>query len=120
MERLGSAGKAFFHMESRLVDENGREVPPNTPGEVSLRGANIMKESAGSHGGGVARRLALHRRCRGPQGFVTIQDRIKDMIISGGENVYPAEIENVVFGHPGVVECAVILSPFSGGCCSRE
>jgi acyl-CoA synthetase (AMP-forming)/AMP-acid ligase II len=45
------------------------------------------------------------------EGFIYIQDRIKDMIISGGENVYPAEIENVILGHPGVAEVAVIGQP---------
>ncbi len=116
MERLGSTGKAFFHTDARLVDQNGNDVPPNTPGEVLLRGGNIMKEYWNNpeataetlrdgwlHTGDVA--------VMDEDGFITIQDRIKDMIISGGENIYPAEIENVVLRHPGVKECAVIGIP---------
>jgi acyl-CoA synthetase (AMP-forming)/AMP-acid ligase II len=113
MKHIGSTGKAFFHTELRLVDDKGKDVPPNTPGEVLLRGDHVMKEywqnpdataealrDGWLHTGDVAIMDA--------DGFVTIHDRIKDMIISGGENVYPAEIENVVLQHPGVRECAVI------------
>lgn len=116
MARIGSTGKAFFHTEVRIVDADGRDAPPNTPGEVLLRGGHIMKEYWNSpaataetlrdgwlHTGDVA--------VMDEDGFVTIQDRIKDMIISGGENVYPAEIENAVLAHPGVAECAVIGVP---------
>ena len=116
MERLGSTGKPFLHMQLRLIDGNGQDVPPNTPGEVLLYGSNMMKEYWNNpqatretlrdgwlHTGDVAVMDA--------DGFVTIQDRIKDMIISGGENVYPAEIENVVLGHPDIKECAVIAMP---------
>ena len=116
MERIGSTGKAFFHTDLRLVDENGNDVPPNTPGELLLRGGQIMKgywdnpaataetvRDGWLHTGDVA---VMDR-----DGFITIHDRIKDMIISGGENVYPAEIENVVLAHPGVKECAVIGIP---------
>jgi acyl-CoA synthetase (AMP-forming)/AMP-acid ligase II len=116
MERLGSTGKPFLHMQLRLIDGNGQDVPPNTPGEVLLYGSNMMKEYWNNpqatretlrdgwlHTGDVAVMDA--------DGFVTIQDRIKDMIISGGENVYPAEIENVVLGHPDIKECAVIGMP---------
>ena len=97
-----------------LVDENGREVPPNTPGEVLLRGANMMKECGTNRKPTEALRdgwlytgdvAVMDGRLRHHQ------DRIKDMIISGGENVYPAEIENVVLGHPNVVDCAVIGMP---------
>lgn len=116
MQRIGSTGKAFFHTEVRLVDDSGRDVPANTPGEVLLRGGHIMKEywknpeataetlkNGWLHTGDVA--------VIDGDGFITIQDRLKDMIISGGENVYPAEIENVVLQHPGIRECAVIGIP---------
>jgi acyl-CoA synthetase (AMP-forming)/AMP-acid ligase II len=108
--------KAFFHTDLRLVDAEGRDVPPGTPGEVLLRGGHMMKEywqdpqataealrDGWLHTGDLA--------VMDEDGFVTICDRIKDMIISGGENVYPAEIENVVLSHPGVKECAVIGIP---------
>ena len=91
-------------------------MPANTPGEVLLRGGHIMKEywknleataetlkDGWLHTGDVA--------VMDGDGFITIQDRLKDMIISGGENVYPAEIENVVLQHPGIRECAVIGIP---------
>ena len=116
MERIGSTGKAFFHTDLRLVDGNGNDVPPNTPGEVLLRGGQIMKgywnnpeataetvRDGWLYTGDVA--------VMDEDGFITINDRIKDMIISGGENVYPAEIENVVLQHAGVKECAVIGIP---------
>ncbi|MCA8926464.1 MAG: long-chain-fatty-acid--CoA ligase [Alphaproteobacteria bacterium] len=116
MQRIGSTGKAFFHTDLRLVDADGRDVPPNTPGEVLLRGGHVMKEywknpeataatlkDGWLHTGDLA--------IMDEDGFVTIHDRIKDMIISGGENIYPAEIENVVLQHPDVRECAVIGIP---------
>lgn len=116
MQLLGSTGKAFFHTDLRLVDADGKDVPPGTPGELLLSGGHMMKEywqnpkataetlrDGWLHTGDVA--------VMDKDGFITIQDRIKDMIISGGENVYPAEIENVVSQHPGVKECAVIGIP---------
>jgi acyl-CoA synthetase (AMP-forming)/AMP-acid ligase II len=116
MQRLGSTGKGFFHTDVRLADPDGKDVPPGTPGEVLLRGdtvfAGYYKNEEGTrdtirdgwlHTGDVAVMDA--------DGFITIQDRIKDMIISGGENIYPAEIENVVLSHPGIKECAVIGMP---------
>lgn len=116
MQRLGSTGKAFFHTEAKLVDPEGNEVLPGTPGEVLLRGGHMMKEYW-RNPGATAETLRdgwLHTgdvAVMDEDGFITIQDRIKDMIISGGENVYPAEIENVVLAHPGVKECAVIGIP---------
>jgi len=60
-----------------------------------------------------ARRLAAHRRPRRPDaaGFLTIKDRSKDMIISGGSNIYPREIEEVLLRHPAVAECSVVGRP---------
>jgi acyl-CoA synthetase (AMP-forming)/AMP-acid ligase II len=100
----------------RLIDTDGNDVPANTPGEVLLRGGHMMKEywrnpqataetlrDGWLYTGDIA--------VMDEDGFITINDQIKDMIISGGENVYPAEIENVVMGHPGVAECAVIGMP---------
>lgn len=113
VQRVGSAGKAFFHMDARIVDAHGQEVAPGVAGEVLLRGPNIMKEywnrpdaSAETLRGGW-----LHTgdiATMDAEGFVTICDRKKDMIISGGENVYPAEIENVLMQHPGIADVAVI------------
>ncbi len=116
LKKIGSTGKAFFHTEVKVVDGEGRECPPDTPGEILVRGDHVMREywnrpeataeaivGGWLHTGDVARMDA--------EGFVYIEDRIKDMIISGGENVYPAEIEKVLEAHPGVLEAGVIGQP---------
>ncbi len=112
----GSTGKAFFHTDVKLVDEDGNEVAANTPGEVLVRGPHIMvgywnrpdaTEESIVDGWLKTGDIAVCDEA----GFVYIQDRVKDMIISGGENVYPAEIENVIVSVAGVKECAVIGAP---------
>ncbi len=116
LKRIGSTGKAFFHTDIRIVRPDGSDCDPDEAGEVLVRGAHIMREywnrpeataetivDGWLHTGDVARMDA--------DGFVYIQDRIKDMIISGGENVYPAEIENLLQTHPGISEAAVIGQP---------
>jgi acyl-CoA synthetase (AMP-forming)/AMP-acid ligase II len=113
LRKPGSTGKAFFHTEVRIVDEQGNACPPGEAGEVVVRGAHNMREywnrpeataetlkNGWLHTGDVA--------IMDEEGFVFIQDRIKDMIISGGENVYPAEVEGVLASHPKIVEAAVI------------
>ncbi|MFQ5417067.1 MAG: AMP-binding protein, partial [Myxococcota bacterium] len=113
VSRAGSTGKAFFHTDVKVVDPDGNEVGANETGEVLVRGPHIMlgywnRPDATAeaiidgwlHTGDIAAIDA--------DGYIYIQDRIKDMIISGGENVYPAEIENVIAGHPGVADVAVI------------
>jgi len=114
--RIGSAGKPFFGLDLRVVDEKGSECPPGVAGEITLSGSPLMKgywklpEASAEtirdgwlHTGDVAECDA--------DGYVYIRDRLKDMIISGGENIYPAEVENVIAGHPGVFEVAVIGQP---------
>jgi len=114
--KAGSTGKAFFHTDVRVVDENLRDVQPGQQGEVIIRGPHVMKEywkraeataetirDGWLHSGDVA--------TVDKEGFVYIQDRMKDMVISGGENVYPAEVENVILGNPKVSEVAVIGQP---------
>ena len=116
LTRIGSAGKAFFHTDVRIVRPDGGDCAPDEPGEVLVAGPHIMREywhrrqaSAETivdgwlHTGDVARKDA--------DGFVYIEDRIKDMIISGGENVYPAEVEKVLEAHPGITEAGVIGQP---------
>ncbi|MEZ5339956.1 MAG: AMP-binding protein [Acidimicrobiales bacterium] len=109
----GLDGKAFFHTEVKIVDGDGNEVGPHTPGEVLVKGPHIMvgywnrpdaTEESIVDGWLKTGDIAI----TDDEGFVYIQDRVKDMIISGGENVYPAEIENVIVGVPGVKETAVI------------
>jgi acyl-CoA synthetase (AMP-forming)/AMP-acid ligase II len=116
LQRAGSTGKEFFFTKVRVVDETGADVPPDTPGELICRGPHIMTgywnrpEATAEtivdgwlHTGDVA--------VVDKDGYVYISDRIKDMIISGGENVYPAEIENVILAHPDVADVAVIGRP---------
>jgi acyl-CoA synthetase (AMP-forming)/AMP-acid ligase II len=113
LHKVGSTGKSFFHTRVRIVDDSGEDVPPGVPGEILVSGPHNMKEywnrpeataealvDGWLHTGDVA--------VQDEEGFVTIQDRIKDMIISGGENVYPAEIENILLQHPAIADAAVI------------
>ena len=117
LKKVGSTGKAFFHTEVRVVDEDGSDVTPGEQGEVWVRGGHIMLEYW-HRPDATADTITQDRWLRtgdvatvDDEGFVFIQDRIKDMIISGGENVYPAEIENVLISHPDIVEAAVIGQP---------
>ncbi|MED7926217.1 long-chain fatty acid--CoA ligase [Nonomuraea sp. LP-02] len=117
VEKAGSAGVPCFFSDVRLVAPDGSPAAPGEPGEVYVEGPNVMpgywrrpEESAEvldadgwfrSGDVGIA----------DEDGYVRISDRIKDVIISGGENIYPAEVESVLYGHPAVAECAVIGVP---------
>jgi fatty-acyl-CoA synthase len=102
--------------QAKVVDETGREVPAGTAGEVIVRGPNVLFEYWGN-----ARATAEALRegwyysgdvaTRDTDGHFFIHDRKKNMIISGGENIYPAEVERVLHGHPGVAEAAVVGRP---------
>jgi acyl-CoA synthetase (AMP-forming)/AMP-acid ligase II len=112
-----TSGRAIPDVEVRLVADDGTEVSPGEPGEVLVRGYNIMKGylddpaataeaiDAGGwlHTGDVA--------VADVNGNVTITDRKKDMVIVGGFNTYPAEIERIISGHPGVAQVAVVGVP---------
>ena len=114
LKKPASTGRAFFHTEVKIVADDGQECPPNEAGEVWVKGKHIMREywnrpdatAETIVDGGWLRTGDV--AVMDEQGFVSIQDRIKDMIISGGENVYPAEIEGVLASHPGIAEAAVI------------
>ena len=114
MEKIGSAGLPVMHTEVRIVDETGADVEvPGTVGELWVRGPNITpgywrneEATAGSITDGW---LHTGDACyQDDEGFLYIVDRHKDMYISGGENVYPAEIENVIYQLPAVAEVAII------------
>jgi acyl-CoA synthetase (AMP-forming)/AMP-acid ligase II len=116
LAKAGSTGPAFFHTDVRVVNEGGRDVAPGEVGEVWIRGAHVMKgywnrpdATAETIVDGWLKSGDLATVDK--EGFVYIQDRKKDMIISGGENIYPAEIESVLAGHPKLLECAVIGQP---------
>ena len=114
--RLTSAGRPMAHVEVRVVDDSGVEVPRGEVGEIIARGGNIMlgywnrpQESAAALRDGW-----LYTGDGGymdEDGYLYVVDRIKDMIISGGENVYSTEVENALATHPDVVNCAVIGVP---------
>ena len=113
LRKIGSTGRAFFHTEVKVVREDGSRCEPGEQGEVWVSGPHIMLEywnrpdaTAETIVDGWLRTGDV--ASEDEDGFIYIQDRIKDMIISGGENVYPAEIENVILSHPDVDEVAVI------------
>ncbi len=113
LKRPASTGKAFFNTSVRVVDETGADCAPGESGEVIIAGLHIMQEYWRRPEATAATIVDgwLHSGDVGTmddEGFLFIQDRIKDMIISGGENVYPAEIESVLMTHPDIVEAAVI------------
>jgi fatty-acyl-CoA synthase len=111
--KIGSAGVPHFFTDVRVVDSDMTEVRPGEKGEVVVSGPNVMRGYWGqpdeTRPGGWFRSGDV--ATVDEQGYVSIVDRIKDMIISGGENVYPAEVEAVLYDHPGVAECAVIAVP---------
>jgi O-succinylbenzoate-CoA ligase len=116
ISKIGSTGQAFFHTEVKIARPDGTDCAIGEQGEVWVRGPHVMKEYW-NRPEATAEVLVDGWLKTGDVavidagGFVYIQDRIKDMIISGGENVYPAEIENVILTHPDVAEVAVIGQP---------
>ena len=117
LARIGSTGRGFFHTEIRIIDEQGHDAAPDVQGEVWVRGGHVMKEYW-NRPDATSETITQDGWLRtgdvavvDEDGFVYIQDRIKDMVISGGENVYPAEVENVILSHPDVAEVAVIGRP---------
>jgi acyl-CoA synthetase (AMP-forming)/AMP-acid ligase II len=115
-ELLLSAGRPLLGTEVRIVDEQDQPVPTGAIGEIAARGPQIMRgywnlaeASAKALAGGW-----MHTGDAGrldEQGYLFIEDRVKDMIVSGGENVYPREVENILFQHPAVADAAVIGVP---------
>jgi fatty-acyl-CoA synthase len=116
--KVGSSGRPVMFVEVRIADSNGATIEtPRTQGEILVRGPNV---TPGYWGLKEATALAidkdgwLHTGDAGffdEDGFLTVSDRIKDMIISGGENIYPAEVESVLAHHPAIAEVAVIGEP---------
>ena len=113
---LLSAGRALPGTEIRIVDEDGKPVPNGTIGEITGKGPQLMK---GYWNLPEASARALHdgwmhtgdAGVLDDEGYLYIQDRLKDMIVSGGENVYPREVEEVLYRHPAIAESAVIGVP---------
>lgn len=116
-DRMRSVGRALEGVELKIVDEAGQVLPAQQIGEILTRSCANMREyfempeataatvdSQGWLRTGDAGYLDA-------DGYLFLRDRVKDMIISGGENIYPAEVENAIFGHPAVSEVAVIGVP---------
>jgi acyl-CoA synthetase (AMP-forming)/AMP-acid ligase II len=115
-KKLLSCGYAQEGVELRIVGEDGKDLPANQVGEIAVRSPQIM-------GGYWRLPEATARAVQGDwfftgdagylddKGYLYIYDRVKDMIVSGGENIYPAEVESALFGHPSVADVAVIGVP---------
>ena len=114
--KIGSVGIPVFHGEVRIVDKEGNEVPPGESGEIIVSGPILMSGYWGKpeltaeairdgwlHTGDIG--------ARDEEGFFYILDRQRNMFVSGGENVYPAEIEAVLMENPKILEAAVIGMP---------
>ncbi|MBF6237830.1 long-chain-fatty-acid--CoA ligase [Nocardia otitidiscaviarum] len=116
LRKLGSVGKPIPTIQARVVDDEMNDVAPGEVGEIVYRGPTLMQgywnkpeATAEAFAGGWFHSGDLVKQDE--EGFVWVVDRKKDMIISGGENIYCAEVENVLFAHPKVREAAVIGRP---------
>jgi acyl-CoA synthetase (AMP-forming)/AMP-acid ligase II len=115
-KRLASCGRTALHFEARIVDEMDRQMPHGEVGELAVRGEamtvgywNLPDETAKLLKGGWLHTGDYARQDE--DGFIYIVDRKNDMIISGGKNIYPREVEEVLYGHPAVLETTVIGVP---------
>jgi acyl-CoA synthetase (AMP-forming)/AMP-acid ligase II len=116
LRKDGSVGKILPFVDARIVDENKNDVPNGEVGELICRGPNVMQ---GYHRNPQATDESLQNGWlftgdlarMDDEGFLYIVDRKKEMIVSGGENIYPREIEEVIINHPSVADVAVIGSP---------
>jgi long-chain acyl-CoA synthetase len=113
---LLSCGKPMVMAEVKVVDEDGNECPPGEVGEIVIRGEQTLtgyfrneEGTRKAYEGGWFRSGDMARRDE--EGFFYIVDRMKDMILTGGENVYSREVEEVIYTHPAVSEAAIIGLP---------
>lgn len=114
--KLGASGRASYGTDARIVDDNGEDVQPGDVGEFIIRTESMMK---GYYKNPEETKKALRNgwlhtgdlATIDEDGFITLVDRKKDMIISGGENVYSTEVEHVLYKHPAILEAAVIGVP---------
>ncbi len=117
IRKKGSIGRPNFYVETRIVDDNGEEAAPDSSGELWLRGP-MTTPGYWRNADATARAFSEgnwfrtgDRVRRDAEGYIFVVDRIKNMFISGGENVYPAEVERIILGCEGVAEAAVIGVP---------
>jgi acyl-CoA synthetase (AMP-forming)/AMP-acid ligase II len=115
--KMRSVGKPLAGVEIKIIDEAGNEVPTGTVGEIATRSSKNMRgywNNAAATAATIDAEGWLRTGDAGyldEDGYLYIHDRVKDMIISGGENVYPAEVENALYSHPKVADVAVIGVP---------
>jgi long-chain acyl-CoA synthetase len=114
--RMRSCGHGILNCEVKIVDPDGRELPRGNIGELVIRGPNVMLGywNKPAETAAALRNGWLHTgdaAAMDEDGFITIVDRLKDMIISGGENIYSTEVENAILAYPGVSQVAVIGVP---------
>jgi len=115
-ELLRSTGRTVVLAEVKIADPEGRELPRGTAGEICVRGANVMK-GYWNNPKATAEAIRdgwLHTGDAGTmdaEGYLYLHDRLKDMIVSGGTNIYPAEIESVLLEHPAIADAAVVGIP---------
>jgi fatty-acyl-CoA synthase/long-chain acyl-CoA synthetase len=116
LRKIGSVGMPMLNVEVRVVDEEMNDVPRGAVGEIVYRGPLVMKEywnkpeaTAEAFAGGWFHSGDLVRQDE--DGYYYVVDRKKDMIISGGENIYCAEVENVLAGHPKIADVALVGVP---------
>ncbi len=116
--KIGSAGKALIHSQIQITDKNGQPCAPNETGEIWFKGAAITpgywrnpEANKAAFSNGWFRSGDIGRKDE--EGFIYIEDRLKDMYISGGENVYPAEVEGLLYELPNIAEVCVIGVPDS-------
>lgn len=114
--KIGAAGKAMPYLNARVVNEHMQDVAPGEVGEFIIRSSSVMKEyykkpeeTAKTFKDGWL--LTGDLATMDEDGYITLVDRKKDMIISGGENVYSVEVEQVLNSHPGILEAATIGLP---------
>ncbi|MEM6440717.1 MAG: AMP-binding protein, partial [Pseudomonadota bacterium] len=113
--RLGSIGKPGPKVEVRLTDPQGHDVPEGAEGEIRVKSPTLAAgywrrpDSAGEFEGGWWRSGDVARR--DAEGWLWFADRVKNVIVSGGENIYPAELERVLAGTPGIREASVVGRP---------
>jgi fatty-acyl-CoA synthase len=113
INKIGSVGLPVFHVEVKIVDKMGKEVKPGEVGEIIVKGPTLMSgywnrpdltaetiRDGWLHTGDLAK--------TDEEGYIYIVDREKDMYVSGGENVYPAEIEKIFFSHPKILDAGVV------------
>jgi fatty-acyl-CoA synthase len=117
MSKLGSAGQALFYTRIKIVDDKNQDLPAMEHGEICIAGANIMKgywNNPAATAKSIDGQGWFHSGDIGyldEDGFLFICDRLKDMVITGGENVYPAEVESVLYKHEKIGEVAVVGMP---------